>query len=134
VCALAPRFWQRCHLTQCAIGMSLVVLGFRTASSGVHLAQAGALRGRKATTNKFAFSWVASVSRDVTWVPHARWVADGNVLSSAGVSAGMDATLHLIHMLLGEEAAQRVATHAEYYGNWKDAALDPFGALIPPTS
>lgn len=52
------------------------------------LAKAGLLDGRKATTNKAAWSFPTEFGNNVTWVPTARWVVDGNVWSSSGVSAG----------------------------------------------
>lgn len=53
------------------------------------LARAGVLSGRKATTNKGAWKWVTSQGSNITWVPTARWVVDGKVWTSSGVSAGM---------------------------------------------
>ena len=54
------------------------------------LARAGVLNGKRATTNKFSFKRIQEETRDlvVTWVPKARWVVDGNVWSSSGVTAG----------------------------------------------
>jgi len=89
------------------------------------LAQAGILNGKKATTNKISFGWVVSQGPTVDWVPEARWVVDGSVLTSSGVSAGMDMALALIAMLLGEKAAEDAALWAEY--TWhRDKDHDPF--------
>jgi putative intracellular protease/amidase len=52
------------------------------------LARSGILNGRKATTNKAAWSGVVSLGTNITWVPTARWVVDGNVWTSSGVAAG----------------------------------------------
>ena len=49
------------------------------------LAKAGLLDGRRATTNKAAFSWVCQQGLKVQWVPKARWVEDGQFLTSSGV-------------------------------------------------
>lgn len=46
------------------------------------LARTGRLAGRRATTNKAAFRWVRDEvpgAEQVTWVPRARWVVDGNL-------------------------------------------------------
>jgi transcriptional regulator GlxA family with amidase domain len=73
------------------------------------LAEAGLLDGRKATTH---WSRAAELTRRY---PRVRveedriWVRDGNVYTSAGVSAGMDLALALIEEDLGAEVALSVA-------------------------
>ena len=94
------------------------------------LARAGLLTGRRATTNKLAFDWVAEQCRGVDWVRKARWVRDGNLLTSSGVSAGMDMALALIAELLGEDAAADAARWAEYHRN-ADPEDDPFATGSP---
>ncbi len=92
------------------------------------LARAGVLDGRRATSNKRAFEWVRSTGPGVEWVPEARWVEDGNVLTSSGVAAGMDMALALVARLLGEPAARAVAQGVEY--EWHDdPSWDPFARL-----
>ena len=89
------------------------------------LAKAGVLNGRKATTNKMNFDWVASQGPKVLWQHEARWVEDGNIFTSSGVSAGMDMALAFISRTLGETAAEDAALWAEY--TWhRDADVDPF--------
>ena len=89
------------------------------------LAMAGVLDGRRATTNKMAFSWVTEQGPKVNWIARARWVEDGDVFTSSGVSAGMDMTLAVIARLLGQKAAEDAALWAEY--TWhRDADHDPF--------
>ena len=89
------------------------------------LAKAGVLDGRKATTNKMSFDWVASQGPNVLWQHEARWVEDGNIFTSSGVSAGMDMALAFISRTLGETAAEDAALWAEYTRH-RDAAVDPF--------
>lgn len=94
--------------------------------SGV-LAAAGLLDGYRATTNKRAFPWAESQGPGVDWVRQARWVADRDRWSSAGVAAGMDMTLALIAHLHGDEQAAEVADRVEY--DWhRDSSWDPFAA------
>lgn len=89
------------------------------------LGKAGVLEGRKATTNKAAFNWVADQVPGANWVAQARWVEDGPVLTSSGVSAGMDMSLRVIERLHGPEKAEQVALWAEY--TWhRDPDRDPF--------
>ncbi|HYC57397.1 MAG TPA: DJ-1/PfpI family protein [Candidatus Binatia bacterium] len=92
------------------------------------LAKAGLLDGRRATTNKFAFSWVVEQGPKVEWIKEARWVDDGDRVTSSGVSAGMDMMLALVERLYGADLATTVAQRAEY--EWhRDAAWDPFARL-----
>ncbi len=89
------------------------------------LAQAGLLDGRKATSNKLYFDEAKKFGTDVEWVQQARWVDDGKLITSSGVSAGMDMALHLIERLHGTEQAELVAKITEY--NWnRDPENDPF--------
>lgn len=89
------------------------------------LARAGLLEGRRATTNKRAFGWVAAQAPAVHWQGSARWVEDGPVITASGVSAGMDMALAAIARLHGEPAAEEAALWAEYLRNG-DADRDPF--------
>lgn len=95
------------------------------------LARAGLLDGRKATTNKLAFDWVARQGPQVDWQRSARWVADGKFVTSSGVSAGTDMALWLIGDLLGAEAARETALWAEHEWN-DDPAHDPFARPETP--
>lgn len=94
-------------------------------TGAVLLAAAGVLDGRNATSNKLYFSMAEQTSAKVTWVREARWVDDGNVITSSGVSAGMDMALHVVERLLGKARADEVARWAEYVRN-TDPSNDPF--------
>lgn len=89
------------------------------------LAEAGLLDGRRATSNKQYFSVITKQAPQVQWVKEARWVDDGNVITSSGVSAGMDMSLHVIQRLFGDETAARIANATEYQWH-RDADVDPF--------
>jgi transcriptional regulator GlxA family with amidase domain len=92
------------------------------------LARAGVLDGRRATTNKMAFSWVAEQGPNVDWVKQARWVEDGKFVTSSGVSAGTDMALAVIEKLAGEQASESLAAATEY--EWhRDPSWDPFAKL-----
>jgi transcriptional regulator GlxA family with amidase domain len=92
------------------------------------LAKAGLLDGRRATTNKAAFAWVVSQSDKVAWQSQARWVVDGNVMTSSGVSAGTDMALALVEKLYDRAIAEQTARRAEYVWN-ESADDDPFGII-----
>jgi transcriptional regulator GlxA family with amidase domain len=49
-------------------------------------ARAGLLDGRRATINKFSWSTITAMGPNVKWVSPARWVIDGNIWTSSGVS------------------------------------------------
>ena len=89
------------------------------------LAKTGLLDGRKATTNKRAFDWVAAQRDKVEWIKKARWVRDEKFYTSAGVSAGMDMVLGFLSDRHGLEFARKVAFEIEY--DWtEDSAEDHF--------
>ncbi len=92
------------------------------------LAKAGVLDGHKATTNKLAFNWVAEQGSQVIWIRNARWVDDGSVITSSGISAGIDMSLYVISRLFGEKTRDEIAQRAEYIANL-DPSQDPF--MIP---
>jgi transcriptional regulator GlxA family with amidase domain len=88
------------------------------------LARTGLLDGRPATSNKLAWDWVIQQGPRVKWQRRARWVDDGNVLTSSGVSAGIDMALSLVERLNGREMAVASARNMEYVWN-ADAGHDP---------
>lgn len=89
------------------------------------LAKAGVLDGLRATSNKRFFSMAAKQSDKVNWVVAARWVEDGKVFTSSGVSAGTDMALAVVARLQGADAARQLASSVEY--EWHDKADDdPF--------
>jgi transcriptional regulator GlxA family with amidase domain len=89
------------------------------------LAKCGFLDNKMATTNKLAYDWATSQSNRVIWQKSARWVADGNVYTSSGVSAGMDMVLGFVHDMHGEDTARKTAERIEYIWN-SDKDNDPF--------
>jgi transcriptional regulator GlxA family with amidase domain len=89
------------------------------------LAKAGLLDNRKATSNKEAFDWVREQGKRVNWIQKARWVDDKNIITSSGVAAGMDMSLHVIAKLYGMKTSENLAKEMEYIWN-KDSNNDPF--------
>jgi len=78
------------------------------------LADASLLDGRRATAN-----W-ANISRwerrypDTEWVRGLRYVEDGNVMTAAGVTSGVSATLRVVRGYVGEETAADLARKIGY--------------------
>lgn len=100
-------------------------------SGSALLAKAGILDGHKATSNKQYFDLATEQSEKVDWVWEARWVDDGDVVTSSGVSAGIDMALHLIRRLYGETTAKAIADGTEYEPH-TDPSDDPFARMLKP--
>lgn len=75
------------------------------------LAEAGLLAGRRATTHWAYCGALAKRFPDVAVDPEPIFVRDGNVATSAGVTAGIDLALALVEDDLGRDAALTIARH-----------------------
>ncbi len=84
------------------------------------LAAAGLLDGRRATAHFYSASNRESDYPGVTWVTDARYVSDGNVISSAGVSASLPVSLHLVERFFGTDTAAAIA-HRYGVEDWSGA-------------
>jgi transcriptional regulator GlxA family with amidase domain len=77
------------------------------------LAAAGLLRGLPATTHRGAFTLLTGLEPQCTVVPQ-RVVDTGKVVSTAGVSAGLDGSLHIVGRLTTPGIAAECAEYIEY--------------------
>jgi transcriptional regulator GlxA family with amidase domain len=77
------------------------------------LHEAGPARGRRVATH-FGFEDALAARGDVTVVRNARYVVDGDIVTSQGVSAGIDMALWLIGRLHGREHARSVRRYIQY--------------------
>jgi cyclohexyl-isocyanide hydratase len=75
---------------------------------------AGVLKGRHVTTHWSARHLMPYYGADLV---DARVVVDGNIISAAGVTAGLDAALVLVSLLRGDAAAEEVQLAIEYAPN-----------------
>lgn len=73
------------------------------------LAKAGLLTGKSATTHWEDIADFRAAFPDVVVRKDVRWVDEGSVISSAGIAAGIDMSLHLVARLAGAELAQATA-------------------------
>ena len=71
------------------------------------------------------FERAAALYPKVGWIKKARWVKEGNIYTSSGVTAGMDMALDFVSDILSSEIAENVSETIEYVRN-KDSANDPF--------
>ncbi|MGH3513364.1 MAG: hypothetical protein ACRDQI_11320 [Pseudonocardiaceae bacterium] len=94
------------------------VLAHWTLDQRVHrltsLRRCGLLRGRPATTYWRALANLQELEPTVQLRPDARFVDDGDVITSAGVSAGIDMALHLVARLAGVQRAKQVQRGIQY--------------------
>ena len=86
------------------------------------LAQAGLLGGRRVTTHHSSIATLAMEYPDTTVLRGLRFVDDGTIATSAGLSAGIDLALHVVARYYGKDAATLTAYDMEYQGkSWLDA-------------
>jgi len=78
------------------------------------LARAGLLNGKRATTHWFVTSDMASQFPRVDMRQNVRYVEDGNLLTTAGVSSGIDGALRVVEKARGAAFAGAVARAMQY--------------------
>jgi len=78
------------------------------------LAEAGLLDGLTATAHWGDLSRLAKLYPRVEWVRGVRWVDHGQVITSAGLTSGIDASLRVLSKFAGEDIARRVARELHY--------------------
>lgn len=78
------------------------------------LAKAGLLEGLSATTHFKAIEQMREVAPNTALYPEERWVDNGRIILSAGVSAGIDMSLYVVSKLLGKEVANETAEYIQY--------------------
>jgi transcriptional regulator GlxA family with amidase domain len=83
-------------------------------SGSLVYAAAGLLRYRPATTHWAAVAELAAADPTVRIDEAARYVDDGDVVTSAGVSAGIDMALHLVERLVSADRAREVQRYIQY--------------------
>lgn len=91
-------------------------------------ARSGVLDGKRATTNKLAWESTVALRPQVNWIHRARWVTDGNIWTSSGISAGIDVVFAWIADVYGAGVAKNIADRMEYT-RVTDPNDDPFADL-----
>jgi len=78
------------------------------------LAKAGILRGIKATTHHQAIGELRQLITNTEIIEGDRFVDNGKVITSGGISAGIDMSFHVIERLYGKNIAQKTSEYMEY--------------------
>lgn len=79
------------------------------------LAKAGLLAGSPATTHYECFDLLRTLEPTATVREDLRFTDHGQILTAAGISAGIDLSLHIVARLHGVETARRTARYMEYH-------------------
>lgn len=77
------------------------------------------------TTHHEVMPDMAAIAPLATVEKGVRFVDSGKLLTSAGISAGIELSLHVVSKLWGKEVRDRTAVYMEY-GNWEELGRDPF--------
>lgn len=99
--------WLRLHAENAELILSVC-------SGALVLAKAGLLNGLKATTHHGAIDELRAIHPDIAVDGQKRFIDNGRVIVSAGISAGIDMSLHVVARLLGREQALETAQYMEY--------------------
>lgn len=86
------------------------------------LAKLGLLDGLKSTTHHTIIDLLKQVAPKTYVDQKKRFIDNGTIIVSAGISAGIDMSLYVVSRLLGKEYADRTAKYMEY--NWNPEKLD----------
>ena len=99
--------WLRCNAESAELILSVC-------SGALVLAKAGLLDGLSATTHHGALDELRAINPNIAVDSEKRFIDNGRVIVSAGISAGIDMSLHVVARLLGKEQALETARYMEY--------------------
>jgi transcriptional regulator GlxA family with amidase domain len=109
-----PLLRDEAHLAWVRAQRAAVPLMTSVCTGALVYAAAGLLAGRPATTYWGAVDELRGLDPSVRVREDERWVDDGDLVTSAGVSAGIDMALHLVARLAGPERARQVRRGIQY--------------------
>ena len=121
-----PRFidWARKAIDGAELSMSVCTGAFV-------LGRAGALDGRTATTWFGATEKLRQTFPKATVQDGRRFVDEGRIVTTAGVSAGIDGALHVVARLLGRAVADKTARYMEYHWTPEAYLAQKYSLLNP---
>lgn len=89
---------------------------FGVCSGSKVLAAAGVLDGRRATSHWSSLDALERSNSEVEWVRGERYVQDGSLTTTAGITSGIPGALKVVQELAGSEEADRIGRSLEYPG------------------
>ena len=103
-------------IRQAAVDAELVL---SVCTGALLLGKGGLLEGLEATTHHVGYELLREIVPSCVVHENRRYVDNGKVITSAGIAAGIDMSLHVVNRLLGPDIAEATARHMEY--PWKPA-------------
>ena len=96
---------------------------FSNCTGAFLLAKTGLLDGLQATTHHDFFDGFEKQFPKVKLVRDARYVDNGKIITSGGLTSGIDGALHIVERMLGRDRAERTIAYMEYSGEgWRTRA------------
>lgn len=106
---------KKSHVIDWIRAQANIVPNFASVCTGAFLlAEAGLLNGRTVTTHWEDIPALRSSFPDLTVLEGSRWIEDGPITTSAGISAGIDMSLSIVKKHFSGELARRTARQMEY--------------------
>lgn len=102
-----------CNWIATAARQSEIILS--VCSGALLLAKAGLLTGLRATTHHEVLDLLREIAPATEVIAGTRYVDNGRVVTAAGISAGIDASLFVVSCLCGEAVSARAAAYMEYH-------------------
>lgn len=78
------------------------------------LGEAGLLENQTATTHKYSIESIKEKYTNTTFLENRRFVDNGKIITTAGISAGIDGSLHVVQKLFGKDVANGIVDWMEY--------------------
>ena len=92
------------------------------------LANTGLLTNKRATTHYLSIQDIQAAYPATKFIKNVRYISDGNIVTTGGITSGIDGALYLVELNDGSEIAQHVADIMVYN---REAPLPPY-TLLPP--
>jgi transcriptional regulator GlxA family with amidase domain len=92
---------------------------FSVCSGARILARSGLLDRLEVTTHHEVIQELRGLAPTAIIQENVRFIDNGRIMTSAGISAGIDLSLHVVRKLLGEAIARKTANYMEYH--WQEA-------------